>query len=90
MNSRKQGWAIVRRALAHDRGEPRLQVMAGRAPNLVRSMPALVMDPLDPEDVADVVAGRKVEDHAADALRYGLCAEAQPVESDEPLELVWG
>jgi PBSX family phage terminase large subunit len=90
MNSRKQGWAIVRRALAHDRGEPRLQVMAGRAPNLVRSMPALVMDPLDPEDVADVVAGRKVEDHAADALRYGLCAEAQPVEPDEPLELVWG
>jgi phage terminase large subunit len=90
MNSRKQGWAIVRRALAHDGGESRLQVMAGRAPNLTRSLPALVMDPLDPEDVADVLGGRKVEDHAPDAFRYGLCAEAQPVLPRQPLEVTWG
>jgi PBSX family phage terminase large subunit len=90
MNSRKQGWAIVRRALAHDGGESRLQVMAGRAPNLTRSLPALVMDPLDPEDVADVLGGRKVEDHAPDAFRYGLCAEAQPVLPRQPLEVAWG
>jgi hypothetical protein len=48
------------------------------------------MDPLDPEDVADVLGGRKVEDHAPDAFRYGLCAEAQPVLPRQPLEVVWG
>jgi len=90
MNSRKQGWAICRRALAHDQGPPRVQVLEGRAPNLVRSLPTLVMDPLDPEDVADVVAGKKVEDHAPDAFRYGLCAEAQPVDSDEVEDFRWG
>lgn len=77
-NNRKQGWAVVRRAMAHDEGVPRLQVMRGRAPNLCRELPSLVHDELDPEDVADVVRGQKVEDHAADALRYGLCAEAAP------------
>jgi phage terminase large subunit len=79
MNSRKQGWAVVRRAMAHEGDvQPRLQVLAGRAPNLCREIPSLVMDQLDPEDVADVVQGKKIADHAADALRYGLCAEAQP------------
>jgi phage terminase large subunit len=79
MNNRKQGWAVVRRAMAHEDGKaPRLQVMRGRAPALCREIPSLIHDPLDPEDVADVVSGKKVDDHAADALRYGLCAEAQP------------
>jgi len=78
MNSRKQGWAIVRRALSHSSGPPRLRVLGGRAPNLCRTLPTLVHDPLDPEDVADALGGQKTEDHAPDALRYGLCAEAQP------------
>lgn len=91
MNNRKQGWAIVRRALAHTGEEvPRLQIMQGRAPNLLRELPSLVMDPLDPEDVADKVSGSKVSDHAADALRYGLCAEAQPPPSTEVVDLRWG
>ena len=94
-NSRKQGWAIVRRALAqHETAEglqaPRLQVMAGCAPNLVRTLPAMVMDPLDPEDVADTLGGTKTEDHAADALRYGLCAEAQPPEPTQPSDVRFG
>ena len=78
MNNRHQGWALVRRALAHDSGPPRLQVLEGAAPNLLREIPTLVRDPLDPEDVADLVNGKKIDDHAADSLRYGLCAEAQP------------
>jgi PBSX family phage terminase large subunit len=90
MNNRKQGWAILRRALAHDQGPPRLQILDGLAPNLVRTLPSLVVDPLDPEDVADSLRGTKTEDHAPDALRYGLCAEAQPPRPSEPTTLRFG
>jgi phage terminase large subunit len=90
MNSRKQGWAITRRALAHDAGPPRLQILAGAAPNLQRTLPAMVVDPLDPEDVADSLKGSKTEDHAPDALRYGLCAEAQPPRPTQPTSLRFG
>ena len=90
MNNRKQGWAICRRALAHDEGAPRLQLLHGAAPNLARTLPAMVVDPLDPEDVADSIRGQKTEDHAPDALRYGLCAEAQPPRPDEPVKMRFG
>lgn len=90
MNSRKQGWAIVRRAIAHDAGPPRLQLLAGAAPNLARTMPTMVVDPLDPEDVADAIRGVKTEDHAPDALRYGLCAEAQPPRPEKSTKLRFG
>lgn len=90
MNSRKQGWAIVRRALAHDTHPPRLQILAGAAPNLARTLPSMVVDPLDPEDVADAIKGQKTEDHAVDALRYGLAAEAQPPRPQQPLDLRFG
>ena len=90
MNNRKQGWAIVRRALALDgMGIPRLRVLGGRAPNLCRTLPTLVHDPLDPEDVADTLHQQKVEDHAPDALRYGLCAEAQPPEPTDIGDIRW-
>jgi len=96
MNNRKQGWAIMRRAIATDvvdtegvRKPPRLQVLRGVAPNLCREMPSLVHDPLDPEDVADKLHQTKTEDHAPDALRYGLCAEAQPPEPTEITDVRW-
>ena len=90
MNNRKQGWAIVRRALAHEgSGVPRLRVLDGCAPNLCRTLPTLVHDPLDPEDVADAIKQTKTEDHAPDALRYGLCAEAQPPEPTEISDVRW-
>jgi len=89
-NSRKQGWATVRRAMATDSGMPRLQVFKGACPNLIRTIPAMVVDPLDPEDVADKVGSTKTEDHAPDALRYGLCAEAQPPRRTQPVELRFG
>jgi PBSX family phage terminase large subunit len=77
-NNRKQGWAIMRRALAHDEGPPRLRFFRGTCPALLRDLPALVRDPLDPEDTQQTVRGKEVSDHAPDALRYGLCTEALP------------
>jgi hypothetical protein len=77
-NNRKQGWAIVRRALAHDEGPPRLRIVRGACPNLERELPALVRDPLDPEDTQQTRGTKEVSDHAVDALRYGLCTEALP------------
>lgn len=85
-NNRKQGWSIMRRTLAHEEEPPRLQVIRGAAPNLVRTLPAMVRDPLDPEDLADVILKVKTEDHAVDALRYGLVAEAQPAHKFESRE----
>ncbi len=78
-NDRIAGWQVVRRALAWDEDhKPRLQIMEGRAPNLVRTLPSMVHDPLDSEDLADKIKSMKTEDHAVDALRYGLVLEAMP------------
>jgi hypothetical protein len=74
-NARIPGWQAVRRLMAHDEGLPRLQVMRERCPNLIRTIPAMVRDPLDPEDLADKIKNTKTEDHAVDALRYGAMAE---------------
>lgn len=101
MNARKQGWAIVRRALAHGSNVaeqrqvdvedlPRLRIMGSRCPNLIRNLPAMVCDPLDPEDLADKVGHQRTPDDEVDALRYGLCAEAQPVDSRQVRSLVFG
>lgn len=73
VNSRIPGWQCVRRAMAGPR--PRLQVMRERCPNLIRTIPAMVCDPLDPEDLADKINGVRTEDDGVDALRYGLMAE---------------
>jgi hypothetical protein len=77
-NNRKQGWAVMRRALAHDAEHPPRWKVFKSCANLIRELPALVRDPFDPEDVADKVGHTKIDDHAADAARYGLCAEAVP------------
>jgi phage terminase large subunit len=100
-NNRRQGWAIVRRALAHggdvaqQRGVepgdlPRLRIMGSRCPNLVRNLPAMVCDHLDPEDVADKIGSVRTPDDEVDALRYGLCAEALPAAPHEARPLIWG
>lgn len=75
-NNRIAGWQTFRRNLA-GKG-PRLQIMQGRCPNLLRTMPMMVHDPLDPEDLADKIRSKKTEDHAVDAARYGMQHEAQP------------
>ncbi len=88
-NDRVAGWQIVRRALAWDEeNKPRLQIMRDRAPNLIRTLPSMVHDPLDSEDLADKLKGVKTEDHAVDALRYGLALEVMPERSVTRLR--WG
>ena len=64
-NDRKAGWARLQRLL----GRELLYVRQGMAPNLVRTLPNLVRDPNDPDDVKD-----KQEDHAAECLRYAIMA----------------
>jgi phage terminase large subunit len=91
MNSRKQGWAIMRRALAPAEGiPPRWTIMRERCPNLLRELPALVHDRLDPEDAADKIGSTAVSDHACDAARYGLCAEAIAPQETQPRNLIFG
>jgi len=90
MNNRRTGWSVVRAALAAGDGGPRLRLIRGACPNLERTLPAMVRDPLDPEDVADKLKGQKTEDHAVDALRYGLAAEAQPERDERVVELSFG
>lgn len=80
VNERIAGWQTVRRCLAwdEDKPNPRLLVMKGRAPNLIRTLPMMVHDPLDSEDLADKIRGVKTEDHGVDCLRYGLMFESMP------------
>ena len=78
VNNRIIGWQIVRRALAHVDGPPRLQVFDSAAPNLVRTLPNMIYDPLDSEDLADKIKSTKTEDHAVDSARYGLVLESMP------------
>lgn len=77
-NARVEGWQTVRRALAMVDGRPpRLKVFDTCA-NLIRTIPAMVHDPFDKEDLADRVGNRKTDDHAVDPLRYGLMMETAP------------
>lgn len=89
-NNRKQGWAIVRRALAHDEGPSRLKIFRDACPSLMRELPALVMDSFDPEDTQQRSKGKEVLDHAPDALRYALCAEALPQTVSAPQRAIFG
>jgi PBSX family phage terminase large subunit len=90
-NNRRTGWAVVRRALAFGDGvPPRLRVFRNHCPNLERTLPAMVHDPLDPEDVADKLRGTKTEDHAPDSLRYGMSIEASPEQDTDVRGLSWG
>ena len=71
---RENGWQRLRHWLrdAPD-GKPWLQVNEKWCPYLTRTIPSLVMDDHYPEDIAD-----KLEDHAADALRYFCMAQPAP------------
>jgi len=84
-NDRRNGWARVRQYLSHeldDRGQftrpPHWQVFE-TCTNLIRTLPALVHDEHDPED-----CDTKGEDHAPDALRYGLMT--RPPITETPLD----
>lgn len=66
-NDRIAGWMRVREYLKPmEDGWPALQVF-DNCQNLVRTMPNQLHDKINPEDL-----DTKLEDHAVDALRYGL------------------
>ena len=60
-NTRVNGWMKIAEMLYHKR----LFVIKGRCPNLVRTIPLMLRDEKNPEDVDTTL-----EDHAMDALRY--------------------
>lgn len=79
-NQRVAGWQHTRHFLSYERDEqgqitrwPMLQVMDGTCPNLIRTLPSLIHDQTNPEDV-----DTNGEDHAGDTLRYGLMSRPRP------------
>jgi len=76
-NERVQGWSVVRECLDWQGIEtpsgttvlvpPRIRIHKTNCPNLARTLPALVHSKNNPEDV-----NTDSEDHASDALRYGV------------------
>lgn len=77
-NSRVSGWQRVRAYLAPGAdGRPSLTIFSACA-NLIRTLPALVFDRHDHEDAADG------EDHAPEALRYGLMSRPRPQPPPQP------
>jgi hypothetical protein len=87
-NNRVGGWRRVLEWLEEtDDGWPGLIIVQGAAPNLLRTLPRLTADPDNPEDVED---GQ--EDHAADALRYGVnpASGASASRQGVPLEATMG
>nr|WP_279538913.1 terminase family protein [Allobranchiibius sp. GilTou38] len=52
---------------------PKLHVLDGRCPNLVRTLPAMCHDPRKPEDL-----DTRGDDHIIDCLRYALINVARP------------
>ena len=75
-NSRILGWQRVREYLSDAAdGKPFLQIFSC-CENLIRTLPQLTFDAHDPEDAAPG------EDHAPEALRYGLMS--RPAKSAPP------
>ncbi len=76
-NSRVAGWQRIREYLAQaDDGKPQLQIFSC-CHNLIRTLPQLTFDERTVEDVAG-----NSEDHAPEALRYGLMS--RPVGARTP------
>ena len=75
-NARIPGWQRVREMLAIGAdGTPNLRIFE-TCPNLIRTLPALTYDAHDAEDVSDLC-----EDHAPEALRYGLMSRPRASET---------
>ena len=66
-NSRVIGWNVMREYMSDlPDGKPRWQVF-NTCTNLIRTIPQMVYDEHDHEDIAD-----NLEDHACEAARYGI------------------
>ena len=66
-NDRQAGWAMLRYLFE----DSKIRVWRGAAPMLMRTLPTLKYDPTNKDDVYH--KGR-VQDHGADAIRYGILA----------------
>ena len=76
-SARVSGWQRVREALAPEAdGKPELLIFE-TCRNLIRTLPALTYDAHDCEDVSDAC-----EDHAPEALRYGLMSRPRPAREE--------
>lgn len=75
---RLAGWAFIQNMLARHG----LQVWMGAAPNLCRTLPKLQRNSGPGKDPNDIRP--RQEDHAADALRYGLMAVYEPPAATQP------
>jgi hypothetical protein len=83
VKDRTAGWAEVKqwmhdtRRVRDDYGEesvvPRFRVMKGRCANMIRTIPLLLRDAKNSEDLDTTL-----EDHPADTLRYGLMTRPRP------------
>lgn len=77
-NARVPGWQRVREALhQRDDGMPELLIFE-TCRNLIRTLPTLTFDAHDCEDVSD-----HCEDHAPEALRYGLMSRPRPAPEEK-------
>ena len=78
-NARVPGWQRVREMLANaPDGAPYLRIFS-TCKDLIRTLPLLTYDTRDCEDVSDTC-----EDHAPEALRYGLMSRPRPARPKEP------
>ena len=78
-NNRLAGWNVIHSYLEYNLTagiQPKLKVFRNCA-YLIESLPGLIRDEKNPEDV-----DTRGDDHAADALRYGLMSK--PVVSKKP------
>lgn len=83
-NARLIGWEKVHKALAHEDLFPPLLQVFSTCTNLIETLPMLPRDETDPEDV-----DTDADDHAGDALRYGLMGAEQPAHR-ESRKASWG
>jgi hypothetical protein len=88
-NDRRNGWLRLHELLktSEERPEPFLTV-APECKYLIRTLPAMVQDDNDPEDIDTTK-----DDHAVDALRYGAMSRPGPTrrqEKPDPPPDSWG
>ena len=83
-NDRLSGWAKIKDMLYWDANKEPMLVVFDNCVNLIRTMPSLVYSDTRPEDM-DTTG----EDHAADALRYGVMHTYQGELPDGGRERTW-
>ena len=72
-NRRVPGWRVLREYLQPAEGAPILRI-SSVCTELIRSMPALLCDPMRPEDASDEP---HAVTHAPEALRYAVMSRAK-------------